>query len=155
LLTARKTERSAQLSRNAQFDPRLLRKGINAFLEDVYGHPHYLRVILRDGGMTEPEIAQLRQTSLIGFLLALTQQWYPWLRNVLTDVQCEALVRSYSLDGNPASTIEELAVDLGTSSKRTRHLLRDTLTRLHSRSPIQETEAVTATVASQVLHDKR
>jgi len=51
---------------------RTLLTGLNRLLEDIYGYPRRLSEILRDAGVGEDEITQLRRDHLDTYLAGLT-----------------------------------------------------------------------------------
>lgn len=82
-----------------------LQRGINRFLDDLYGEPRLLSDILEEGGFTPAEIATLRD-DLRHFLPGVVHAWIDEWRTHLHPSEITALLRAYGLDGRPPADYE-------------------------------------------------
>jgi len=90
-------------------------QSINRFLEDFYAHPRLLSDILRDAGVGEDDIDQLRRDHLDAYLAGLLRRWRTWMVEILPSRRDDIpstgsghrIVRRYGLNGRPRSSLAD------------------------------------------------
>lgn len=117
-------------NRQSQWNARVLRQGINDFLEVVYEKPFLLSHILRRGGITENSVALLKNLRLNCFIETVAKQWQKTLRQVLSPRQVDILVRHYSLDGATSLPLAALASEYNESEVKINMIFDNSLVAL-------------------------
>jgi len=84
-------------------------RGVNQFLEALYGQPVKPSQILNQAGFNERQRKQLRNLTLLyDFLRKLTREWSELLKDHLDRKNATAVIRAYSLNGeNPSISSDE------------------------------------------------
>ncbi len=126
-------------------------QSINKFLERIYGHPRRLSDILRDAGMGEDEIAQLRRDHLDAYLAGLLQRWRSWMAEILPSRREDIIFRRYTLSGSPRPSLAYLGNEYGISRERVRQLEKDALKRLRYPTRKRKLEHIVLQVAQEIL----
>lgn len=126
-------------------------QSINQFLEDIYGHPHWLSDILRDAGMSEDEIIRLRRDHLVAYLIELLQRWRSWMAEILPSRRDDIIIRRYSLNGSPRPTLATLGNEYGISRERVRQLEKSTLKRLRHPARKRRLGHIALATAEEIL----
>lgn len=132
---------------------RLQREGINRFLNDLYKQERLLSHMLSDAGLSPQEIAAVR-SRINDYLDGLAQEWTRWFREILPDRDPDILIRRYSLDGKPPSTLEELGSEYNVTRERIRQLQIRALRRLRSPKRKQRLEEIAASEAHKLIGNR-
>jgi hypothetical protein len=133
-------------------DRKMQRKAINQLLSDLYKpNSRYLSDILRDGGLTPHQIAQLRRKFLAEYLDALVAALIPfWLKN-LRWPEYVVLRKKYAVKGK--KTPQRILTSLRNFSREEiEKYHEDGLRKLRFASSITDWETLVVKTASRTLH---
>lgn len=127
---------------------------LNLFLEDLYQTPHRVSDILRESGLSEPELQQLRSSPLERYIPELLLRW----RNIFATLfqnqrRADILIRRYGLDGTLPLTLQQLGEAYGISRERIRQLQDGALNRLRTPQRRQALEQIALELAKEVLQE--
>ncbi|MCI0395504.1 MAG: hypothetical protein L0322_11265 [Chloroflexi bacterium] len=127
----------------------LQREGINRLLQDIYGAPHFLSDILREGGLSNEEIYRLRYHYLDEYLANLVRRLCVWWATTFAASQARFLILHYKLAGQPGLTTgtEE------TTGNEALSLHEACLKRLRARSGKRQLERIIVNVAQHLLSE--
>lgn len=129
----------------------LCRQGINELLEAIFRRPRLLSEILRDGGLDEVAVGDIRQRHLAAFLRSVVKGWETEFTRSLPGPRWYVLFRRFSLDGEPAPTLADIGLELNLSGERVRQLEKSTISRMRSRTRKELLERTVVRVAQHCL----
>ncbi len=132
----------------------LCRQGINGLLEAVYKGPRLLSEILRDSGLDEVAIGDIRQRHLATFLRGVVKGWETEFTRSLPGPRWYILFRRFSLDGEPAPTLADCGLELNLSGERVRQLEKSAISRMRSRTRKELLENTVVRVAQWCLEEE-
>jgi hypothetical protein len=115
-----------------RFNARTCLDGMNRLLERVEGGRVLISDILRSGGLDEAGIDEVRRHALEKYVIAVSSEWSGSVVGWLPPRHATIVVRRFSLDGLPQSTLHELATDYGVSRERVRQLEEKAIRRIKS-----------------------
>jgi hypothetical protein len=131
-----------------------LRIGINRFLADVYRGEWLLSNVLRQRGISQQDIQQLRLAHLDKFISTLIVQWRIWLKALLPAQQYQVINRYYNFVGqaiNPSQQLVAFSRETGTPLAKVWQLHQDALQRLRQPLARQKLEMIIVRAAKIIL----
>ena len=124
---------------------------LNDLLKAIYDPPRRMSEILDKRGLSDDDIARLRQRYLDIYLADLLQHYAAWLVEVLSERQSTIIIPRYGLDGEPRLTLRALGEEMGISRERVRQIQIKAQKRLKSFPRTREFEAAAVEIARRVL----
>jgi DNA-directed RNA polymerase sigma subunit (sigma70/sigma32) len=131
--------------------PAVQLRNINRFIYAIYDSPRQLSDILREAGVNEKDINQIRHQQLEPYMTRLAASWETLFREVLTQRQTDIVVRYYGLTSESTTTLQQLGNEYGVSRERIRQLREHAVDRLKQAEYKKRLEQLTHEVAQELL----
>jgi DNA-directed RNA polymerase sigma subunit (sigma70/sigma32) len=131
--------------------PAVQLRNINRFIYAIYDSPRQLSDILREAGVNDKAVNQIRYHQLEPYMAKLTASWEAMFKDVLTPRQSDIVVRYYGLTAEETTTLQQLGNEYNVSRERIRQLREHAVERLKQPEYKKRLEQLTYEVAQEIL----
>jgi hypothetical protein len=129
----------------------LQRAAFNRLLNDLYNYPRYLSQILKDGGLSQDQLQQLKRNHLPEFFDELVAQILAWWKKILPWQSYEILRNTYELEGLPARQTKSMMKQYRMSWSQIERYREIGLRQLRFHSRLRKLERLMVQVAQSTL----
>jgi DNA-directed RNA polymerase sigma subunit (sigma70/sigma32) len=131
--------------------PAVQLRNINRFIYAIYDSPRQLSDILREAGVNDKDVNQIRHHQLEPYMAKLAASWEALFKEVLTSRQADIVVRYYGLTSEETTTLQQLGNEYNVSRERIRQLREHAIERLKQPEYKKKVEQLTYDVAQELL----
>ncbi len=135
--------------------PAVQLRNINRFIYAIYDSPRQLSDILREAGVNDKDVNQIRHHQLEPYMAKLAASWERMLTDVLTPREADIVVRYYGLTTEETTTLQQLGNEYNVSRERIRQLREHAIERLKQPDYKKKLEQLTYEVAEEILKAAR
>lgn len=132
--------------------PAVQLRNINRFIYAIYDSPRQLSDILREAGVNDKDVNQIRHHQLEPYMAKLGASWEAMLKDALPPRQTDIVVRYYGLTTEETTTLQQLGNEYNVSRERIRQLREHAIERLKQPEYKKKLEQLTYEVAQEILH---
>ncbi|HEY7123889.1 MAG TPA: sigma factor-like helix-turn-helix DNA-binding protein [Ktedonobacterales bacterium] len=131
--------------------PAVQLRNINRFIYAIYDSPRQLSDILREAGVNDRDVNQIRHHQLEPYMVNLAAKWEALFKEVLPSRQTDIVVRYYGLTSEETTTLQQLGNEYNVSRERIRQLREHAVERLKQPDYKKKLEQLTYEVAQEIL----